>query len=250
MNIEKNQVYHGDCLEIMKFIDNKSIDCIICDLPYGTTACSWDIIIPFDKLWAQYERIIKDNGAIVLFGSQPFTTDLINSNRKLYKYNWIWEKSNTTGFMNANKMPLKIYEDICIYYKNLPIYNPQGVRKIQKENIRQKDKSTTIYNNMGLKNGVYVQEYTNYPKNIIKFDSCQNTIHPTQKPQALLQYLIRTYTNKSDLILDNCSGSGTTGIACLEEKRNYILIEQEKKYIDIINDRIKKWHEYPYLPME
>lgn len=238
--LEVNNLYHGDCLEIMKDIDDKSIDMILCDLPYGTTACKWDSIIPFEPLWEQYKRVIKDNGAIVLTANQPFTSALIMSNTKLYRYNWIWQKSYTTGFMNANKMPLKSHEDICVFYKKLPVYNPQGVVEVNKRQFRKKDKETTIYNDMGLKTGEYNQKFTNYPKDIIVTTKKETTAHPTQKPVVLFEYLIKTYTNEGDLVLDNCIGSGTTAIACINTNRNYIGIEKDENYYNIANERIKK----------
>jgi len=238
--LEINKIYNGDCLELMKDIDDKSIDMILCDLPYGTTACSWDIIIPFDKLWEQYNRIIKDNGAIVLCSDEPFTSKLVLSNLSLFRYRYIWKKSYTTGFMNANKMPLKNIEDINIFYKKLPVYNPQNVIKIKKHCKRVKDKNTTVYQNMGLKNGNYIQEYTNFPNQIIETKSKELTLHPTQKPVALFEYLIKTYTNENDIVLDNCMGSGTTAIACLNTNRKYIGFELDKEYFDIAEKRIKE----------
>lgn len=227
-----------DCLEGMKEIEDGSIDMILCDLPYGTTACKWDTIIPFEPLWEQYMRIIKSNGAIVLTANQPFTSNLISSNYKLYKYNWVWLKSYSTGFMNANKAPLKSHEDICVFYKKLPVYKPQGVVEINKKTVRKKDKESTIYSDMRLKEGEYTQKYTNYPKDVIITAKKEKTIHPTQKPVALFEYLIKTYTNEGDLVLDNCIGSGTTAIAALNTNRNFIGFELDKGYFDIANQRI------------
>ena len=164
--MEINKIYNEDCLEGMKRIADGSVDMVLCDLPYGTTSCKWDTIIPFEPLWEQYRRIVKPNGDIVLTASQPFTSAIIMSNTKIYRYNWIWKKSYSTGFMNANKMPLKSYEDICIFYKKLPVYNPQGVIEVNKRQFRKKDKETTIYNDMGLKNGEYNQKFTNLTINI------------------------------------------------------------------------------------
>ena len=238
--IELNRIYNEDCLEGMKRIPDKSIDAIICDLPYGTTACKWDAVIPFEPMWEQYNRVIKDNGAIVLHSDEPFTTELIRSNIKEFRYRWIWEKSYSTGFMNANKMPLKNVEDIVVFYKRLPTYNPQGVIEVNKKQTRRKDKETTIYNDMGLKEGEYTQKFTNYPKQVIKTRKREKTVHPTQKPIALLEYLIRTYTNKGETVLDNCMGSGTTAIACINTNRNYIGFELDKHYCEIANERIQK----------
>lgn len=235
---DKIQLFKGDCLDIMNGIKDGSVDMILCDLPYGTTACKWDSIIPFKPLWEQYERIIKDNGAIVLFASQPFTSQLINSNINKFRYNWIWEKSYTTGFMNANKMPLKSFEDICVFYKKLPTYNPQGIVEINKKQVRKKDKESTIYNDMGLKDGEYTQKFTNYPKDIIKTSKKETGLHPTQKPVELLEYLIKTYTNEGETVLDNTMGSGTTGVACKNLNRNFIGIELDEKYFNIAKERI------------
>ena len=231
-------LYLGDCLEVMKSIPDKSIDAIICDLPYGTTACKWDSVIPFEPLWAQYKRIIKDNRAIVLTASQPFTTTLIASNMKQFRYCWTWAKTYSTGFMNANKMPLRNIEDVCVFYKELPTYNPQGLIEINKKSTRKKDKESTIYGNMGLKNGDYVQKFTNYPNQLLTFGKIGKTIHPTQKPVELIEYLVKTYTNQDNTVLDNCMGSGTTGVACKNLGRKFIGIEQDPNYFEIAKNRI------------
>jgi site-specific DNA-methyltransferase (adenine-specific) len=240
--LEINKTHLGDCLKLMNYIDNNSINMILCDLPYGTTQCKWDIIIPFDILWKQYERIIKDNGVIVLTGSQPFTSLLICSNLKLFKYCWVWEKSQAVGHLNAYKMPMKNTEDICVFYKNLPKYNPQIELKY-KNNIRTEEKkarnNSECYGNHYKMSERKIAQDKTLPKTIIKFNNCQEHLHPTQKPILLFEYLIKTYTNENDLILDNCAGSGTTGIACLNTNRNYIMIEKDEKYFNIINDRIK-----------
>ena len=236
----KNTVIHGDCLEVMKSIPNGSIDAIITDPPYGTTACKWDSVIPFDLMWEQLNRIIKPNGAIVLFGSEPFSSALRMSNLKNYKYDWKWEKEQGTGFGNAKKMPLKSYEDITIFYNKPTLYNPQGL--IKKEKIR-KHKSKDVGEHLG-KNGLtgkeFKQEFCNYPKSILKYNRNKGK-HPTQKPVELMEYLIKTYTNENETVLDFTAGSGTTGIACLNTNRNYILIEKDKNYFDIINKRIKDY---------
>ena len=233
------ELLNGDCLGLMKDIPDCSIDMILADLPYGTTACKWDDIIPFDLLWERYERVIKDNGAIVLTASQPFTTKLIASNYKMFRYNWVWEKLYSTGFMNANKMPLKNIEDVLVFYKRLPTYNPQGIIEVNKKQVRKKDKKTTIYSDMGLKEGTYTQKYTNYPKQIIKTTTKEKTIHPTQKPVELFEYLIKTYTNEGDTVLDNVMGSGTTGVACLNTNRNFIGMELDADYFNIAKERIE-----------
>ena len=233
------KLLQGDCLELMKDIPDGSIDMILADLPYGTTACKWDEIIPFDLLWEQYERVIKDNGAIVLTSDEPFTSQLINSNIKKFRYKWIWKKSYSTGFMNANKMPLKNVEDVLVFYKKLPTYNPQGVVEVNKKQVRKRDKGTTIYNDMGLKEGEYTQKFTNYPKQVIETTKKEKTYHPTQKPVELFEYLIKTYTNEGETVLDNCMGSGTTAIACKNLNRNFIGMELDEIYFNIAKERIE-----------
>ena len=241
--MELNKIYNEDCLEGMKRIEDKSVDMILCDLPYGTTACKWDTIIPFDKLWEQYERIIKDNGAIVLTASQPFTTMLINSNFDLYRYNWVWEKSRPSNFFFAKKGPMKYHEDITVFYKKLPQYNPI-MRKGEmshdsKGGISKINITGTI--NKRLPN----TSNWKYPSTIIKVKSTDSTrnIHPTQKPVELFEYLIKTYTNENETILDNCMGSGTTAIACINTNRNYIGFELDEEYYKASLDRIEKHKE-------
>ena len=236
--LEVNNIYHGDCLELMQHIPDKSIDMILCDLPYGTTACKWDTIIPLDKLWEQYERVIKDNGAIVLTASQPFTTKLINSNIKNFKYTWVWEKSRFANQMLAKKQPLKIHEDICVFYKKQVNYNPQGLIEINK--TTKQGKKISDNNGGGTRKTSYKQTHTNYPRTILKYKSEGKTIHPTQKPVALFEYLIKTYTNEGETVLDNCMGSGTTAIACINTKRNYIGFELDEEYYNLANERISK----------
>ncbi|KAB2456637.1 site-specific DNA-methyltransferase [Bacillus cereus] len=236
-----NQVFNMDCLEGMKMIPDKSVDMILCDLPYGTTACKWDSIIPFDLLWQQYERIIKDNGAILLTASQPFTTKLIASNMKLFRYEWIWKKGNhVTGFPNANRMPLKNHENVLVFYKKLPKYYPQDLilldKPIKKKEIRNM-KIMGKRNNESL-NNVYVKKYTNYPKSVIDFPRDSKTFHPTQKPVALFEYLIKTYTKEGETVLDNCMGSFTTAIACINTNRNYIGFELDEEYWKLGNERV------------
>lgn len=244
--LEINKIYNLDCIKGMRLIDDKSIDMILCDLPYGTTNCSWDNIIPFDKLWEQYERIIKNNGAIVLTASQNFTTKLIMSNFKIFRYEWIWKKNTCTGFQNAKKMPLKSHENICIFYKKLPTYNPQGVIRIDKKIKAGATKGGRIllgddYSIKAKLNNEYIQEYKNYPKSVLEIKKEVKNIHPTQKPVELFEYLIRTYTNKNELVLDNCIGSGTTAIACINSSRNYIGFEVNNKYFNLANERISEY---------
>ncbi len=224
----------GDCLELMKNIPDGSIDMILCDLPYGTTACKWDVIIPFEPLWEQYKRIIKDNGAIVLFGSQPFTTILNSSNIKWFRYEWVWIKNNSTGFQLANKRPLKKHEIISVFYKKQPTYNPQGLVVYGKSNKR----GSTGDNWSEMNSNEYIQKFTNYPTQLLEFGYDKQRVHPTQKPVALLEYLIKTYTNEGDFVLDNCMGSGSTGVACVNTGRRFIGMELDKQYFDIAVNRI------------
>jgi len=238
--MELNKIYLGDCIELMPLIDDKSIDMILCDLPYGTTVCKWDMIIPFEPLWFQYKRIIKDNGAIVLTASQPFTTDLINSNRKWFKYCWVWNKVIQGNFLLAKYQPLKIHEDIIVFSKNRHKYIPQMITG----RLRQKGAGKSkLYNIKMTKilNDIY------YPKSIIEFSNSKRGVHPTQKPVVLFEYLIKTYTNEGDLVLDNCIGSGTTAVACLNTKRNFIGMDTEQKYVDISNERIQDFNKQEVL---
>ena len=240
IKLDVNEIHQGDCLELMNGIPDKSVDMILCDLPYGTTACKWDEIIPFEPLWKQYERIIKDNGAIVLTASQPFTTKLINSNIKLFRYEWIWEKDQGVNFMMAKKQPLKSHENILIFYKKQPIYNPQMI-DVGKEWIK-KDTGNTYREHLGLQEQPYNKKSKGtlrYPKTVIKQSNEKiNRLHPTQKPVDLFEYLIKTYTNEGALVLDNCAGSFTTAVACDNTNRNWICIEKEEKYCNIGLTRI------------
>ena len=241
MSEGKKEILLGDCLELMKDIPNGSIDMILCDLPYGTTNCKWDIIIPFEKLWEQYYRITKPNAAIVLFSTQPFTTALISSNMKDFRYSLIWDKIRAAGFLNANRMPLKQHEDINVFYKMQPTYNPQ--KYIDKPYDKTKYNGNKLDKNVL---GAYTSQSSKnegerFPKSILTFSQNwrrQDQIHPTQKPVELMEYLIKTYSNEGDLILDNCAGSGTTAIACLNTNRQFIVMEKEQKYYDIILKRV------------
>ncbi len=237
----KIELIQGDCLEKMKDIPDGSIDMILCDLPYGTTACKWDEIIPFEPLWEQYKRIIKDNGAIVLTASQPFTSALVMSNIKWFKYEWVWEKNNGTNFQLVKHQPLKITENVLIFYKNKPKYDPQGLKKLEtKIKCSNKNKAGKLgHLSSEQKRAFYYQEFTNYPKNLLKVN-CEKGLHPTQKPVALFEYLIKTYTNEGDLVLDNCMGSGTTGVACKNLNRNFIGIELDPEYFKIAEKRINE----------
>ena len=254
-------LYQGDCLELMKNIPDKSIDMILCDLPYGTTHCKWDAVIPFEPLWEQYNRIVKDNGAILLFSSQPFTTDLICSNRKMFRYEIIWKKTQKTGFYNAKKMPLRAHENICVFYKNLPSYNPQMNHLNPKEIVsfgrtrKNSDYKKTSGNAFGCvskekaESWSYTDNGTRYPTDIIEFSNWNGALfgntekhipHPTAKPVPLLQYLIKTYTNEGETVLDNCMGSGSTGVACVNAGRDFIGIELDENYFKTAENRINQ----------
>ena len=237
--IDLNKIYNEDCLEGMKRIQDGSIDMILCDLPYGTTACKWDTIIPFEPLWKQYERIIKGNGAIVLTASQPFTTSLISSNIKHFKYCWVWNKKLAGNGILAKIQPLKIHEDIVVFGKGKINYFPSMRKGKARYKGGIKDKHGTFSNAESEK--VWSDEY--YPTSILEFSGAgmrTGRTHPTQKPIALFEYLIKTYTNEGDIVLDNCMGSGTTAIACINTGRNYIGFELDKQYCDIANERVRK----------
>lgn len=242
-------LFRDDCLESMKIIKDKSVDLILTDLPYGVTNQNknkWDSIIPFDKLWEHYNRIIKDNGVIVLFGQDKFTAKLMLSNEKMHRYNLIWSKVLPTGFLNANRMPLREHEDIVVFYKKLPTYNPQ---KIKGQPCHSKGKSVGKMNDDILANNNYgnfkcveTEGDMKYPTSILKFAKPHPSVavHPTQKPVELLEWIIKTYTNEGDLVLDSCMGSGSTGVACVNTNRSFIGIELDSKYYDIAKQRIGK----------
>lgn len=233
-------VYLGDCLEIMPTLPDKSIDMILCDLPYGTTACKWDTIIPFEPLWKQYKRLIKDNGAIVLTASQPFTSALVMSNPGWFKYEWIWDKIKPSSFLTARIEPLRKHESILIFGQGRIAYKPQMTKGRMRNKSPMRNGKDGVF-------GVYVggnAENVNddyYPKSIIEISNAAQVgkAHPTQKPVALFEYLIRTYTNEGDTVLDNCAGSGTTGVACQNTNRKFILIEKDEKYFGIIKKRLE-----------
>jgi site-specific DNA-methyltransferase (adenine-specific) len=261
---------NGDCLELMNQIPDKSVDLICCDLPYGTTDrygkqkgknnrfMSWDNIIPLDKLWEQYKRILKDNGVVCLTADQPFTSQLVMSNLDWFKYELIWKKDITTGFLLANHRPMKQTEDVVIFSNggasaaskkagNSMTYNPQGLipKKVVRKNGKQRlgkflsNEEFLGKNNSLLGDSEYSQEYTNYPKEIIEFSMDKNSIHPTQKPVLLMEYLIKTYSNIGDVVLDNVMGSGSTGVACVRTKRKFIGIEIDEKYFTSAKKRIE-----------
>ena len=242
--LKVNNIYLGDCLEVMPDIKDKSIDMILCDLPYGTTRCKWDSVINLEKLWQQYCRIIKDNGAIVLFAQTPFDKVLGASNLEMLRYEWIWEKTQATGHLNAKKMPLKAHENILVFYKKLPVYNPQKTDGHPPVNTYTKyiatQNNTEIYGDLSkeISGGGNTERY---PRSIQMFssDKQKEHLHPTQKPVKLLEYLIKTYTNEDDLVLDNCIGSGSTAVAAQNLNRNFIGIEKEQKYYEIALERLK-----------
>lgn len=242
------QLIWGDCLLEMQNIPDKSVDAIITDPPYGTTACKWDSVIPFEPMWEQLKRIIKPNGAIVLFGSQPFTSALIMSNVKMFKYDWTWKKPRGTGHLNAKKQPLRDKEDILIFYQKQCVYNPQFADGLPYSKMKggktskKSKKGSTVYGSF--MNGA---EFRNdnkgirYPRQTLEFGVVEReTVHPTQKPVALLEYLIKTYTNEGETVLDFTMGSGTTGVACVNMGRNFIGIEKDDKYFEVALNRINE----------
>lgn len=238
----KNKILQGDCLDVMKHIPDKSVDMILCDLPYGTTDCKWDTPIDLNLLWIQYKRILKEKGVILLTAQTPFDKVLGCSNLDLLRYEWIWEKTMATGGMNANKMPLKATENILVFYDKLPTYNPKMVKGKPYKRIRTKESIKGVYENNGLREEyLSINDGFRYPRNIIKISNPNHkSLHPTQKPLALFEYLIRTYSNEGDTVLDNCIGSGTTAIACINTERNFIGIELDEKYCEIARNRISK----------
>lgn len=254
---ENIKLYYGDCIEKMKLIPNDSVDLVLCDLPYGTTKCKWDTIIDLTQLWDHYKRIVKKpSGVILLFGQQPFTSMLVSSNYEWFKYNLIWKKNKTTQFLLANYRPMKCTEDICVFSKggaaaaskktgNMT-YNPQGLVSV---NIKKKNSKERIgkmlnqehhlgKNNKLISDSEYTQNFTNYPNELIEFDIEYDTIHETQKPVKLIEYLIKTYSNEGDTVLDNTMGSGTTGVGCVNTNRKFIGIEKEEKYFKLSKCRI------------
>lgn len=234
-------LYNEDCMSGMKKIADQSIDLILCDLPYGTTDCSWDKVLPMKELFAEYDRIIKRSGAIILTAAQPFATDLINAYRKYFRYDLIWEKTSPLGFANSKKMPMRSHELILVFYKSLPTYNPQGLVKLDNPKRKQKrvnNDKENVYR-MSTLNKEYVAEYTNYPRSVLKYSNRNHkSLHPTQKPIELFEYLLLTYSNEGDTVLDNCMGSGTTGVVCAKNNRNFIGFETNEKYFEIAKERI------------
>ena len=233
------RLYCGDCLDVMPTLDGP-VDAIIADLPYGTTACKWDTVIPFAPLWEQYKRLIKPKGAVVLFGSQPFTSALVMSNVKWFKYCWVWRKNRGTGHLNAKIMPMRAHEDIAVFGVSMPVYQPQmregqpylrldcSKNRLNKGTYGRTQEAYSTINATG----------DRYPLSVLDVPVVERTAHPTQKPVALLEYLVRTYTNEGETVLDNVMGSGTTGVACVNTGRNFIGIELEREYYDIAQQRI------------
>lgn len=234
------KLLHGDCLQLMKDIPDGSVDLVLCDLPYGTTDCSWDSVLPFEKLWAEYNRLLKQDGAAVLFAAQPFTTQLIQSNRKAFRYCWYWMKNQATGFTFAKYQPMRKVEDICVFYRKHGTYNPQGLIAIRGGKVKHdRRKPGGQFYNRNLA-GTYTPRFKNYPKNVLEYNT-ERGLHPTQKPVPLLEYLVRTYTNEGDTVLDNCMGSGSTGVAVKRVGgRHFIGMEQNKVYFDIAQRRIEE----------
>lgn len=245
--MEDIQLIHGDCLVEMQNIPDKSVDCILCDLPYGqlnkgNKHAAWDVVIPFEPLWKQYKRIIKDNGAIVLFAQGMFTTQLMMSNPKMWRYNLIWQKGGRcSGFLNVKRQPLREHEDICVFYKKQPTYNPQMVKCLphQRNHSRgkmEKEQTNRCYGKFGKAEDIITD--LKYPRSILNFARPHLPIHPTEKPVALMEYLIKTYTNDGDLVLDNCMGSGSCGVAAVNTNRKFIGIELDENYFNIAKKRI------------
>ena len=244
------ELLNGDCLEVMKSIPDKSVDMVLCDMPYGTTDCKWDVPLPLKQLWEQYDRITKKNAAILLFSAQPFTTDLICSNRKNFRYEIIWQKTQAQGFLNANKMPLRAHENILVFYKNLPTYNPIKT-SVNRKDIGRAKKPNLVrsqqYGTDSMMSTIWVETGLRYPTDVIKFSNWNGSLfgknvshvkHPTAKPVDLLEYLIKSYSNPGDTILDNCMGSGSTCVACVNTNRHYIGFELDPQYYDIARKRL------------
>lgn len=244
--VKNMQLLNGDCLALMAALPDQSVDMVLCDLPYGTTACAWDSVIPFDQLWAQYRRLCK--GAVVLTCAQPFTTALIASNMGAFKYCWYWNKSKVTGFANAKKQPLRCVEEVAVFYDRPPVYNPQGLiyapkvktngKSVGGETMRTNLETSAGRGGLRTEGHSYLQEWTNYPRQVLEVPSESKTLHPTQKPVALMDYLIRTYTNEGAVVLDNTMGSGTTGVAAVKAGRDFIGIERDPAYFAIASARI------------
>jgi len=239
------QLYHGDCLKLMFDLPDNSVDMVCCDMPFGTTACKWDTVLPLDMLWCHYKRVVKENGAIVLNASQPFTSSLIMSNPKMFRHEWVWDKVKPSNFLNAKIEPLRQHESILVFGKKKTIYNPQMTDgKLRNKQPDRKTYDDSAYGE--IKKGRKNINSKMYPKTIVKVSNAsqKGKVHPTQKPLELIEYLIKTYTNKDDTVLDNCMGSGTTGVACKNLNRNFIGIELDNKYFQIAKERIESVQEF------
>ena len=247
--VSHSTLVNADCFDVFPFIEDKSIDAIICDLPYGTTACKWDSILPLDKLWFEYKRILKDDGCVILTASQPFTSALVMSNPKMFKYEWIWKKTRYSGNLNATRMPLKAHESILIFAKGKTKYYPIKTEAPEHLIDKRKNINPSIVKDGGAYNGskgfVNIRKKddgTRYPISVQEFKNPNNnSLHPTQKPVELMEYLIKTYTNENDTVLDNTMGSGTTNLACLKLNRKSIGIEKEKQYYDVAARRLSSY---------
>lgn len=231
-------LYHGDCLDVMKSIPDASVDMVLADLPYGTTQCAWDVVIPFEPLWEQYLRIAKPEAAIVLCAAQPFSSLVVASNPRDYRYEWIWEKGNATGFLNAKKQPLRAHESVQVFYRRQPVYNPQMTTGHERRTAKRKTVNSECYGK-----ALSLTEYDStdrYPRSVQFFSSDKQkaSFHPTQKPLALMQFLVATYTNPGQMVLDNTMGSGTTGVACIQLGRRFIGIEEAEEHFGTAQQRI------------
>ncbi len=232
------RLYNSDCLVGMSRIETGTVDLVLCDLPYGTTKCSWDRVLPFGPLWEQYRRVLKPRGALVLFAAQPFATDLINSARKLFRYDLVWEKGTAVGYANANRMPMRSHELVLVFYQRLPKYHPQGLVPLEKPVVRRASgkKAGSVY---GAMRNASVQRFTHYPRSVLHFAGRGKRLHPTQKPVELLEYLVRTYTDPGDLVLDNCMGSGSTAVAAMRAGRRFVGFETDATYFAVACRRIE-----------
>ena len=241
-NIDHNRqirLHNCDCLVGMSRVETGSVDLVLCDLPYGTTNCAWDTVIPFQPLWEHYRRVLKPRGALVLFAAQPFATDLINSARKLFRYDLVWEKNSPVGYANANRMPMRSHELMLVFYQRLPKYHPQGLIPLERPVVRRGERKGGVYRPMGKES---VQRFTNYPRSVLRFPNRkERRFHPTQKPVALLEYLVRTYTDPGDLVLDNCMGSCSTAMACLNAGRRFVGFELDRDYFETARARVAEW---------
>ena len=235
--VELNSLHFGDCFDVFEFIDDHTIDMVLCDLPYGVTACRWDVELDLGRLWREYERMLKKGGVVVLTATQPFETKLINSNRKWFRYKWVWRKSRAVGFLNAKKMPMRIHEDVLIFAKGRTTYNPQFEEGRPYVSKRKSHGKSGVYREV--KRSETVNTGFRYPKDVVEFsNTCERVIHNTQKPVALFEYLIKTYSNEGETVLDNTAGSGTTAIAAINCGRNYICVEKDAANYLAMVDRV------------